>query len=218
MSAFSAFTVNTNRREVLLSGKNVQFNSSDGDSFLVPIEYIECLRHIDETIKISIEEECPIFDLITINTPTLIVIIKFIEEYTKEPFGEIPKPLPSTGIHSLLRDYYNQLLSIPMVRNSTLEQDSSASSASSTSSTSSASSANSDSSANTSLIELLVASNFLDIPSLKQLIVAKIADSVRNKNYKETSKIFGLPEQIPKWEDLERIRTDYSFAFEPKSK
>ncbi len=206
MSAFSAFTVNTNRREVLLSGKNVQFNSSDGDSFLVPIEYIECLRHIDETIKISIEEECPIFDLITINTPTLIVIIKFIEEYTKEPFGEIPKPLPSTGIHSLLRDYYNQLLSIPMVRNSTLEQDSSASSA------------NSDSSANTSLIELLVASNFLDIPSLKQLIVAKIADSVRNKNYKETSKIFGLPEQIPKWEDLERIRTDYSFAFEPKSK
>ncbi len=209
MSAFSAFTVNTNRREVLLSGKNVQFNSSDGDSFLVPIEYIKCLLHIDETIKISIEEECPIFDLITINTPTLIVIIKFIEEYTKEPFGEIPKPLPSTGIHSLLRDYYNQLLSIPMVRNSTLEQDSSASSASS---------ANSDSSANTSLIELLVASNFLDIPSLKQLIVAKIADSVRNKNYKETSKIFGLPEQIPKWEDLERIRTDYSFAFEPKSK
>ncbi len=206
MSAFSAFTVNTNRREVLLSGKNVQFNSSDGDSFLVPIEYIECLRHIDETIKISIEEECPIFDLITINTPTLIVIIKFIEEYTKEPFGEIPKPLPANGIHSLLRDYYNQLLSIPMVRNSTLEQDSSASSA------------NSDSSANTSLIELLVASNFLDIPSLKQLIVAKIADSVRNKNYKETSKIFGLPEQIPKWEDLERIRTDYSFAFEPKSK
>ncbi len=203
MSAFSAFTVNTNRREVLLSGKNVQFNSSDGDSFLVPIEYIECLRHIDETIKISIPEECPIFDLITINTPTLIVIIKFIEEYTKEPFGEIPKPLPSTGIHSLLRDYYNQLLSIPMVRNSTLEQESSASSASS---------------ANTSLIELLVASNFLDIPSLKQLIVAKIADSVRNKNYKETSKIFGLPDKIPNWEDLERIRTDYSFAFEPKSK
>ncbi len=204
MSSFTNFTANTNRLEIPLSGKYVQLISRDGESFNVPIEYVKLCEHIQETIDISEEEECPTFDLINISTSTLVVIIGFLEEYTKEPFKPLTKPLPTEGISSVLPIYYNELLKIPMVPNNTWEEDSSSSASAGGSSRPSS---------GTSLIELLAASNFLRITSLRQLIIAKLADSVRNQNLPGMLKLFGLPNSIPSWDDLERLRKEHSYAF-----
>ena len=98
-----------------------------------------------------------------------------------------------------------------MVRNNTGEEDSSSSASED------GSCGSSTASSSTSLIELLAASNFLRITSLRQLVIAKLADSVRNQNFSGMLKLFGLPNTIPSWDELERLRKEHSYAFPPSN-
>ncbi len=201
----SSFTANTNRRELLLSGKKIILITNDGERFEVPEEIAKVSEHIKETIEMSIEELEPTMDLVNINGTTLAIIINYMEEYLKEPFDPIPKPLPKEGLGSILREYYNDLLNINFVRANISDYPVDASAITSNSSRCIE---------GTSLTELLTAANFLQIPSLKQLIAAKIADSVRNKNIQQIFKLYGVPNHVPSWEDLERVRNEHAYAFE----
>ncbi len=113
----SAFSANTNRKEIELSGKLIRLISNEGDSFDVPQEYcINVSDHIKNTLEMSADEELPTMDLPTINNATLRTVIQFMEEYAKEPFAPIAKPLPKEGLHTILRTYYRDLLNINMLR------------------------------------------------------------------------------------------------------
>ncbi len=183
----SAFTANTNRINIELSGKVVRIYDSEKKYYDFPIEYCSVSEHIVNTLEMSADEELPIMDFPNIKGTVLQLVLNYMEEYSKEPFQPIPKPLPSTGLESILSPYYNNLISMNITGN------------------------NGES---VSLLEILHAANLLQISSLKQLICAKLADSVKNKNIKDMFNIFGIHDHVPSWSDFERIHQTHSYAFE----
>jgi hypothetical protein len=201
-SASASFDANTNRRSIVLSGRMVRLNASDGTSIDVPVEVCTPSTHISQTLEMSAEEELPILDFPTINGPTLRAIVAFMEEYLMEPFAPLPKTLPKEGLYSLIRPFFREFLACKMIFDGT-----------------------SDPAVDTepipeekpSLVNLLEAANTLDIAPLKKLVVTKMADVTRGKNIKDMFKIFNIPDHVPEWKDFEEIRQRHAYAFEDRN-
>lgn len=194
----SEFVPNTNRHEVPLTGKVVRLISSDGEAFDVPVEFAALSEHIKDTLSISAEEELPTMDLPQIESRTLRAIIAFMKEYSEEPYPEIPYPLPEAGLYSILRPFYQDFLNIRMIDGGLPDT---------------AVFKGEVPEGSTTLVLLLVAANNLTIPSLKSLITNKMVDCTRGKNIKDMFQIFDIPDHVPKWEDMERIRKEHDYAF-----
>lgn len=164
--------------------KYIKLISEDQMVFYVPLKICQVSKYIVDLLEISCEEELPTIDLIKISGKVLIEIIKFMENFIREPFEQITAPLPKEGLATILNPYCLELVSFPMV--------------------------NSD----ITILKLLEAEQFLNIPCLRNLLTAKIADSVRNKN---TSKIFDLFGITPNQIDLKKIKENqknYPYIFE----
>jgi hypothetical protein len=171
----SSFSANTFRIEVLESGKKITFISKTGDSFQVPIEYIECSILITESLELSNDDPNPEVPLVNISTPTLVALIEFMKEYTLEPFDSLPKPLPENGIKDCVRQYFSDLcLNLEMVSDNLKKQSKSHKEEDDEDSTI-------ELEPKTSIIELLQASSYLRIEPLKQLCTAYLAQNLKKR-------------------------------------
>lgn len=195
----SEFSANTLRNEVVLSGKKVRLIALDNFTVDVPVEYCAPCKHIVNTLEMSEEEELPTMDLPTVNERTLRALLAFMEEYVKEPYPKLPKTIPKEGLYSLLRPFYKDFLAMKVIEDGTpdpavdtgvIPEDKS------------------------TVVELLQVADLMDIPSLKQLLVSKLFDTVRGKNIKDMFKIFNIPDHVPEWKDFEEIRQRHAYAFE----
>lgn len=194
----SSFEANTNRVTITESGKLVRLISSEGEAFDVPVEFASLSEHIKMTLEMSAEEDLPTMDLPTVDSRTLRAIIAFMREYAQEPYPEIPYPLPEAGLYSILRPFYQDFLNIKMIDGGLHDTAVFTGEVPENS---------------TTLVLLLVAANNLTIPSLKALITNKMVDTTRGKNIKDMFQIFDIPDHVPKWEDMERIRKEHDYAF-----
>lgn len=200
--ASASFAANTNRVDIALSGKNVRLISAEGTIFDVPVEYCAPSKHIMDTLHISLEEELPQMDLVTLSAEQLEAIITYMKEFVAEPYAPIPKPLPKEGLNSLLRPFYIDFLNIKIINDGTHDP------ATFNGTTSSCN--------RSSVTDLLKAADLLGIKSLKKLLTDKLMDVTRGKNIKEMFQIFNIPDHVPEWSDFERIRTEHSYAFDEK--
>lgn len=213
MASFNASSVL--RTEVLESGKILTFISKTNDTFKVPIEYVECSILIKDSLEMSKDDPNPEIPLHNVSTPTLIKIIEFMIEYTKEPFDVLPKPLPKNGIEDCVRPYYFDFCKNlemvsenlkKMVDNRDEEDDNS-----------SASSNDYVLEPKTCIMELLQASSFLQINPLKQLCTAYLAHQLREKNFIDIKKMFKCENLNFDYNKMETLYKTHDWCFNTKN-
>jgi hypothetical protein len=214
MSAFDASA--TSRIDVLESGKKITFITKTNDTFMVPIEYVECSILIKESLEMGKDDPNPEIPLYNISSPTLIKIIEFMIEYTKEPFDVLPKPLPKNGIEDCVRPYYVDFCkNLEMVsenlkkttNNNADEEDDN----------SSASSNDYVLEHKTCIMEILQASSFLQINPLKQLCTAYLAHQLREKNFIEIKKMFKCEDLHFDYKKMEALHKQHDWCFNTKN-
>ena len=207
----SAFSANTSRIEVLESGKIVTLISRRDDRFEVPIEYIGSSNLILESLDLCDTDPNPEIPLINISTPTLIALIGFMKEYTLEPFNTLPKPLPKNGIEDCVRPYFRDLcLNNEMVTDNLKKQSNSHIYKDEVDSTV-------ELEPKTSIIELLQASSYLRIDSLKQLCTAYLAQNLKKKNFTEVKTMFKCKDLNFDYKKMDQIYKDHEWCFKSKN-
>jgi hypothetical protein len=170
----------------------VQLISNDGRSFSVPEEICAASEHINNTLSISDQYETnPTLDLMLINGANLEVIVEFMTMHAANP---IPTPLVKPVVFANLPKYATDFLNnLKMV------------------------SGNMKDLTNTevSLLSLLYGASKLQITVLRELLMAKLVDSVRDKNINQLHILFGLPETHNiNHAELRKIHEQYAYAFE----
>lgn len=213
MASFNASSVL--RTEVLESGKILTFISKTNDALKIPIEYVQCSILIKETLEMSKDDPNPEIPLHNVSTPTLIKIIEFMIEYTKEPFDVLPKPLPKNGIEDCVRPYYVDFCKNlemvsenfkKMANNNSDEEDDN----------SSASSNDNVLEPKTCIMELLQASSFLQINPLKQLCTAYLAHQLRENNFIDIKKMFKCEDLHFDYRKMEALHKQHDWCFNTK--
>jgi hypothetical protein len=205
----SAFSVNTSRIELLESGKKITFISKTDDRFEVPIEYVGCSNLIAQSLDMCNEDPNPEISLLNMSNSTLVVVIEFMKEYTFEPFEPLPKPLPENGIVDCVRPYFHDLcLNLEIVSDDLKQQLKSCD--------------DEDDSTielipKTSIIELLHASSFLRIDSLKQLCTAYLAQNLKKKNFSEVKTMFKCKDLQFDYKKMDQLHKDHEWCFKAKT-
>ncbi len=172
--------------------RNVQLTSNDGRSFTLSEEVCSISEHISNTLNISDpDEELPVLDIVQINGANMEVIVDFMRMYAANP---IPTPLEKPVVFANLPKYATDLLdSLKMVAGNMKDLTNT----------------------EVSLMSLLYGANILQISILKQLLMAKLVDSVRNKNMRQLNALFGLPDDYTiNHAELRDIQEKYAYAFE----
>lgn len=168
----------------------VQLISNDGRSFSVPEEICAASEHINNTLSISDQYDTnPTFDLMLINGDNLEVIVEFMTMHAANPITLV-KPIDFTKLPKYANDFLNKTKMV---------------------------SDNMQDLTNTevSLLSLLYGASKLQITVLKELIIAKILNSVRNQNINELHILFGLPETHNiNHAELRNIHEKFAYAFE----
>jgi hypothetical protein len=204
----SAFNANTLRVEVFECGKKITFISNSNDKFEVPIEYAILSLLVNDSLSFNPDDPNPEVPLPNISTPTLEKLIQFMIEYSKEPFGDIPKPIPKDGLKSCIRFFYNEFLDdLEMVSDNLKKQ-----------------SRNNDdnnlepveetSKSCTSIMELLLAASFLQIESLKKLCIAHLAYQLREKNFTQVKSMFKCTDLNWDYNKMKDIHDQHSWCFD----
>ena len=205
----SSFSVNTNRTDVILSGKKVTFISKSGDKFEVPVEYAILSDLVKDSLSFNEDDPNPEVPLPNISSPTLAKVIEFMIEYSKEPFESLPKPIPKEGLSGCVRPFYNQFLSeIEIVSDSLRKQ----------SMDSNDSSVEEVKPSHSSIMEILLASTFLQIIPLKQLCTAYIAFQMREKNFLDIKKMFKCTDLNWDYKKMDDLHKDHEWCFEKRNK
>jgi hypothetical protein len=214
----SIFYANTSRVEVLESGKKIIFISKTDERFEVPIEYIGCSNLIAESLDMCNDDPNPEISLLNISSPTLIVLIEFMKEYTVEPFETLPKPLPENGIQDCVRPYFHDLcFNLEMVSND-LKKQSKSRIDDDDEDEDNDNNENKDSSIpKTSIVELLHASSFLRIDSLKQLCTAYLAQNLKKKNFMEVKTMFKCDDLKFDYKKMDQLYKDHEWCFKGKT-
>jgi hypothetical protein len=208
----SAFSANTYRTEGIESGKYITIISNTDDRFEVPVEYIGCSKFIIDLLDMCENDHNPEIPLLSISTPTLVVVTEFMKEYTLEPFENLPKPLPENGIADCVRPYFRDLcLNLEFVTNNLKKQ-----------SKSRVEDEDEDDSSiesvpKTSIIELLQASSFLRIDSLKELCSAYLAQNLKKKNFMEVKSMFKCSDLVFDYKKMDKIYKDHEWCFQKQS-
>lgn len=211
----SGFQANTNRAEVILTGKKVTFISQTNDKFEVPVEYCACSSLVQESLSFNPDDPNPEVPLPNINTATLVKVIKFMEEFTKEPFPTLPRPLPKTGLTDVVRPYYREFLDTCEMVSDTIKNN--AKQANGGEATAAAGGDGAVAAANnTSIVELLLAGTFLQIKGLKELAVAKMAQSLREKNFTDVKKMFKCEDLNWDYKKMDQLHKDHAWCFDAK--
>lgn len=210
----SEFSANTSRVDVLESGKYITFISNTDHKIEVPIEYIGCSEFIKESLNMCEYDPNPEIPLLITSTPTLVVVADFMKEYTLEPFENLPKPLPKTGINECVRPYFRDLcLNLEMVSdnlrsyskkmNEDDEED------------------DDDSTIvkepRTSIVELLQASSFLRIESLKQLCTAFLSQKLKTSNFTEVKAMFKCQDLQFNYNKMKELHEQHAWCFDKKN-
>jgi hypothetical protein len=209
----SSFSANTNRADVLLSGKNVSFISNSDDKFEVPVEYAILSDLVKDSLSFNEDDPNPEVPLPNISSPTLAKVIEFMIEYSKEPFESLPKPIPKEGLNGCIRPFYNQFLSeIEIVSDSLRKQSIDSNDSSNNSSIEEVKPSHS------SIMEILMAGTFLQINPLKQLCTAYIAYQMREKNFLDIKKMFKCTDLNWDYKKMDQLHKDHSWCFEDRKK
>jgi hypothetical protein len=213
----SSFSANTNRADVLLSGKNVSFISSSDDKFEVPVEYAILSDLVKDSLSFNEDDLNPEVPLPNISSPTLAKVIEFMIEYSKEPFESLPKPIPKNGLNGCVRHFYNQFLSeIEIVSDSFRKQSIDSNDSSNDSSNNS--SIEEVKPSHSSIMEILLAATFLQIIPLKQLCTAYIAYQMREKNFLDIKKMFKCTDLNWDYKKMDELHKDHAWCFEERKK
>jgi len=207
----SSFQANTDRTDVFLSGKKVTFISQTNEKFEVPVEHCACSNLVQESLSFNPDDPNPEVPLPNINTVTLIKVIKFMEEYTKEPYPTLPRPLPKTGLADLVRPFYIEFLESCEMVSDTIKNN-----AKQANGGEAVAAAVDGESANTSIVELLLAGTFLQINGLKQLTVAKMAQSLREKNFTDVKKMFKCEDLNWDYKKMDALHKEHAWCFDAK--
>ena len=176
---------------------SVQLNSNDNMQFIVPKEHCVIAHHIRDTLNMSDpDEELPTLDFPNINGQNLGKLVEFMYMYAKEPFTPIEAPLKEENKNPFagLPEYYSNLLNNTKLVSNNLEDIHGS---------------------DMSLMSLMISANYLQMECLVELIAAKLADTVRDKNMKQVFPLFGIPEDhVPKQEDIDKLREEYAYVLE----
>jgi hypothetical protein len=209
----SIFYANTSRVEVLESGKKISFISKTDDRFEVPVEYIGCSNLIVESLDMCNDDPNPEISLLNISSPTLVVLIEFMKEYTVEPFETLPKPLPENGIQDCVRSYFRDLcFNLEMVSDNLKKHSKSDEDDEDKDQDSVIKSV-----PKTSIVELLHASSFLRIDSLKQLCTAYLAQNLKKKNFTEVKTMFKCDDLKFDYKKMDQLYKDHEWCFKAKT-
>jgi hypothetical protein len=168
--------------------RNVQLISNDGRSFSVPEEICAASEHINNTLSISDQYDTnPTLDLMLINGANLEVIVEFMTMHAANPISE---PVVIANLPKYATDLLNNLKMVSGDMKDLTNTE-------------------------VSLLSLLYGASKLQITVLKELIIAKILDSVRNQNINELHILFGLPETHNiNHAELRNIHEKFAYAFE----
>jgi hypothetical protein len=211
----SAFSANTSRIEVLESGKIVTLISRTDDKFKIPLEYIECSDLIVESLNLCDTDLNPEIFLPNMSNPTLELLVQFMKEYRIEPFNTLPKPLPENGIEDCVRSYFRDLcFNLEMVSNNLKKQSKSEIEGDREDESEDEGERNGDKS---TIVELLVASNYLRIQPLKQLCTAYLAQILKKKNFTELKKEFKCDDLVFDYKKMEDLHKQHDWCFQKKS-
>jgi hypothetical protein len=208
----SSFTANTARTEVLESGKKVTFISQTNDKFEVPVEHTMCSNLVKESLEMGKDDANPEVPLPNISTPTLLKVIEFMGEYTREPFKVLPRPLPKNGLADCVGPFY-----LKFIENCEMVSDSLRNNSRKTGDDESASGKPDVPATGTSIVELLLAGTFLQIDGLKQLTTAFMASNLREKNFIEVKKMFKCEDLQFDHRKMEQLHKDHAWCFEAKA-
>lgn len=210
----SSFSANTFRVEVLESGKKITFITKTNDKFEIPLEYIQCSNLIVESLELCNDDPNPEIPLPNISTPTLVVVIEFMKEYTIEPFKTLPKPLPENGIEDCVRPYFRDLcFNLEMVSDNLKKQSKSYDEEEEEDNKSSTIVLE----PKTSIVELLHASNYLQINSLKQLCTAYLAQNLKKKNFSDVKTMFKCDDLKFDYKKMDQLYKDHDWCFKAKT-
>jgi S-phase kinase-associated protein 1 len=88
--------------------------SKEGNEYSVSSDVCKLSKLVSETL--SEEEE----DITTISLPnatnkTLGKVVEFLKHYTIEPMSEIPKPLPSSNMDTIVQKWYADFMNINQI-------------------------------------------------------------------------------------------------------
>ena len=213
----SSFSANTFRVEILESGKKITFITKTNDRFEVPIEHIKCSNLIVESLDMCNDDPNPEIPLLNISTPTLVVVIEFMKEYTVEPFKTLPKPLPENGIEDCVRPYFRDLcFNLEMVSNNLKKQSKSYDNEEDEEEED-----EEDSTIvlepKTSIVELLHASNYLRIEQLKQLCTAYLAQNLKKKSFNDVKTMFKCDHLKFDYKKMDQLYKEHEWCFKAKT-
>ena len=135
---------------------SVTIVSSDNIPFNVPIQ-VATVSNLVESMDPAEHLADPI-PMLDVDGATLEKVFEFCEHFLVEPMPEIPKPIPSNDLSTLVPRWYHEYLNID----------------------------------HEALFRLANAANYMDIGPLLDLVCAKIASMIKDKNINEIRTTFSL--------------------------